>query len=120
MEYDILSIPSAVRHIGKTHTANASAKLCQRAFQPVPPYRTGKNIAANLKENISKDKNRQCTTHGIANKGFRGMRRLSLASKSVYLDKLSLRTPLQAIPSTVGRNATKLEPCEIQINNNLN
>ncbi len=61
MEYDILSIPSAVRHIGKTHTANASAKLCQRAFQPVPPYRTGKNIAANLKENISKDKNRQCT-----------------------------------------------------------
>mgnify|MGYP006916474865 FL=1 len=101
MEYDILSIPSAVRHIGKTHTANASAKLCQRAFQPVPPYRTGKNIAANLKENISKDKNRQCTTHGIANKGFRGMRRLSLASKSVYLDKLSLRTPLQAIPSTV-------------------
>jgi len=41
------------------------------------------------------------STHGIANKGFRGMQRLSLASNSVYLDRLSLRYPLLAIPSTV-------------------
>jgi hypothetical protein len=32
------------------------------------------------------------------------MHRISLASNSVYLDRLSLRTPLLAIPSTVGDN----------------
>ncbi|NLD50246.1 MAG: hypothetical protein GX660_24170 [Clostridiaceae bacterium] len=113
MEYDILFIPSAVRHIGKTHAANASAKFCQRAFQPISPYRTEKNIAANLKENISKDKNRQCTTNGIANKGFRGIRRFSLASNVVYLDKLSLRNPLLAIPSTVSKHGKKASVTKI-------
>jgi hypothetical protein len=46
-------------------------------------------------------------THGIANKGFRGMRRLTLASNSVYIDKLSLRYPLLAIPSNVMPHARK-------------
>lgn len=55
-------------------------------------------------------------TRGITNKGFRGLRRLSLASNSVYLDRLSLRYPLLAIPSTVGGNCKDLYfQCQVKM-----
>lgn len=98
------------RSLGK-ELANASPSSPQ-GFRDCPPAKNKlnlcsvdrfvliKNRAYMDDKQIDMNKHQQLT-NGIANKGFRGMQRSSLASNSVYLDRLSLRYPLLAIPSTV-------------------
>jgi len=106
MEYSE-TIPSAERHICKTHIAHSSTKFCKRAFQPVPLKRQSgwyRKIMI-IKTEMN---NGQHTTHGIVHAGFSGFRRFVARKKSrCKLIGNRLVIPHDTIPSTVTSNVKK-------------
>lgn len=63
------------------------------------------NMKVQFYLNTQTDKNRQCITTAIPNKGFSGFRALTFASNFVSVDSDVLRNPLLGIAATVSGHA---------------